>query len=557
MSGVEPGESRPGEPLPGEPLPAERGGRWRGGNRHRVPRLPVVVAVVALLVAGGLIDRRSETQTKPGGPVVRPMPAAAPLAAISSTWFCGGALGQPAKVADGQIVIANTLGRTLNGTVTFLASAGSTAGTSPAPTTGAAAPGDTAAPATGATPFAGESIPVTVGPRDRLVVPETASAKAAFVGASVELDGGGAAVQQVVTGAEGISSTACASTGSDHWYFADGTTEEHSNLYLTLADPYSEDAIVDLSFSTEQGQEAPADYQGIVISAGSVVGIDVGAHLRQRARVATTVAARAGRVAAFQTQVVTPAPADQAPAPSGGAATVTDASPPRPPGLSLLLGSPSPGTSWWWPQGAADNGVTERYRIYNPGDTPAAVVLTVPLDEGSADPFKLAVAPHSVATVTTSNESRIPKGVGHSAILTSSNGVGVVAERTVDAVAPSAALGLTDTLGSRLTSGSWLLPAGASDPNYVASVIVQNPGLHPARVAILGIQKGQNVPLEGLSGLAIPAGGRLVVVLNDHSSTFSEAVLVNATTDVVVERDETRTKGVGLDATMGVPAPAS
>ncbi len=88
-------------------------------------------------------------------------------------------------------------------------------------------------------------------------------------------------------------------------------------------------------------------------------------------------------------------------------------------------------------------------------------------------------------------------------------------------------------------------------------MIVQNPGLHPARVAILGIQKGQNVPLEGLSGLAIPAGGRLVVVLNDHSPTFSEAVLVNATTDVVVERDETRTKGVGLDATMGVPAPAS
>jgi len=201
--------------------------------------------------------------------------------------------------------------------------------------------------------------------------------------------------------------------------------------------------------------------------------------------------------------------------------------------------------------------VTERFRIYNPGDTPAAVVLTVPLDEGSADPFQLAVAPHSVATVTTSSESRIPKGVGHSAILNSSNGVGVVAERTVDAVAPSVALGLTDTLGSRLTSASWLLPAGASDVNYVASVIVQNPGPHPARVAILGIQKGQNVPLEGLSGLAIPAGGRLVVVLNDHSSTFSEAVLVNATTDVVVERDETRTKGVGLDATMGVPAPAS
>src|SRR6202011_3344872 len=119
--------------------------------------------------------------------------------------------------------------------------------------------------------------------------------------------------------------------------------------------------------------------------------------------------------------------------------------------------------------------LTERYRIYNPGDAAADVTLTLALDEGSADPFKLAVAPHAVVTVTSNSESRIQKGVGRSAVLRSSNGVGVVAERTVDAVAPSAAVGLTDTLGSRLTSPSWLLPAGVADSNFNASVIVENP----------------------------------------------------------------------------------
>ena len=442
--------------------------------------------------------------------------------------------------------------------MTFLASAGSTAGTSPAPTTGAAAPGDTAAPATGATPFAGESIPVTVGPRDRLVVPETAAAKAAFVGASVELDGGGAAVQQVVTGAEGISSTACASTGSDHWYFADGTTEEHSNLYLTLADPYSEDAIVDLSFSTEQGQEAPADYQGIVISAGSVVGIDVGAHLRQRARVATTVAARAGPGGRL------PDPGRDAGAGRPGAGPLRRGRPGhrrQPTAAARALAPPREpvtGTSWWWPQGVANNGVTERYRIYNPGDTPAAVVLTVPLDEGSADPVQ--ARRRTPLGRHRHDQQRIPhpqgcRAFGHPHQLQRGRGGGRADRRRRRSVGRAR---IDRHARKQADVGApGCSRRGRADPNYVASVIVQNPGLHPARVAILGIQKGQDVPLEGLSGLAIPAGGRLVVVLNDHSSTFSEAVLVNATTDVVVERDETRTKGVGLDATMGVPAPAS
>src|SRR4051794_19245863 len=130
---------------PYDPQPVDEGGASSRGRRHRVARLPVVVAVLGLVVAGGLIDRKSEPPSRAGGPVVRPMPAVAPVGAISSTWFCGGALGQPAKVADGQITIANTLGRTLHGTVTYLASAGTSPIASAPPTTATTtAPGSTA-----------------------------------------------------------------------------------------------------------------------------------------------------------------------------------------------------------------------------------------------------------------------------------------------------------------------------------------------------------------------------------------------------------------------------
>ena len=153
--------------------------------------------------------------------------------------------------------------------------------------------------------------------------------------------------------------------------------------------------------------------------------------------------------------------------------------------------------------------MTERYRIYNPGDTPAAVVLTVPLDEGSADPFKLAVAPHSVATVTTSNESRIPKGVGHSAILyqLQRGGGGGRADRRRRR---SVGRGRIDRHARKQADvGLLAAPGGGERPQLRRFGDRAEPRSTPGpAVAILGIQKGQDVPLEGLSGLAIPAGGR-------------------------------------------------
>jgi hypothetical protein len=485
----------------------------------------MLVAVLGLLVVGGLVDRQGSPARATAGPPVQPMPAAAPAAAISSTWFCAGATGQPTQVADGELVVANSLTRLLHGTTTLIPSNG------PAVTT-----------------------PFTVGALDRAVLPETAASQAPFVGAVVELDGGGAAVEQVVTGAQGMSTAACATSGSDRWYFADGTTQENANLYLALLNPYTEDAIVDLSFTTELGAEAPADFQGIVVPAQSLVSVDLGTHLRQRRQVAATVSARAGRVVAFKTQVIAPAPSPGGQSPAGPNAASGTPSGSRPPGLSLVLGSPSPGTTWWWPQGAVTEGVTERYQIFNPGGTAASVSLAVSLDQGSAEPFSLQVPPHGTVTVTSSNEARIPKGVGYAAVLRSENGVGVIAERTVDAAAPSAQTGLADVAGSRLTATRWLLAAGAADASVDEFVLVSNPGSRPAVVSLSALA-GATAPLPGLSSLTVPAGGRVAVLVNDHSAGLNRALIVQSSGAVVVERDLDQAKRPGIDASIGVPIP--
>ena len=479
-------------------------------------RLPILGAILIVLVAaGGLADHGATSPSSVA--LLDAMPVAAPAGALSSSWFCAGPVSQPAHMADGQVVIANAGARVLHATVTLIPSQGSPV-----------------------------SKAVDVGANDRVVVPSTGIGTAPYLGAVVDLDGGRAAVEQTVSGTAGASTSACATSGSANWYFAAGTTQENSTLSVALLNPYPEDAIADLSFTTEQGQENPTDFQGIVIPARSLVGLDLGAHLRRRASIATTVKVRVGRVVAFQTQVVQPFP-------QGAAASLPAGATPSPPGVSLVLGAPSVATTAWWPDGLAGDGMTERYVMYNPGAVPAQLLLGVDLDQGSADPFQLTVDPHSVTEVVSNSESRVPKGIGHAAMVRSTNGVGVVAERVVQAASPSPHTGLARVPGSRLESRRWLLSAGAATATSDEWLAMYNPGSAPVTMSVSALVAGNPTALDSLGDVVIPPHHRVAARINDHSPGVERALLVEANGAVVVERDEYPAKGTGIDAALGVP----
>jgi hypothetical protein len=384
---------------------------------------------------------------------------------------------------------------------------------------------------------------VQVDPGGQLIVAEKAGAPP-YLGAVVDLDGGQAAVQQVVTGNEGTSSTACATSGSSAWYFPTGTTQESSTLSLTLVNPYPDDAIADLSFTTEQGQENPQDFQGIVIPANSVLGLDLGSHLRLRAAIATTVNLRVGRVAAFETQTV------QAQS-SAAVANQAPGSLPWPPGTSLTRGAPATGTAWWWPTGAASDGANEQYVIYNPGGAEAQVSLQPDLDQGSADPFQISVDPHAVAVVTTNTESRIPKGVGHAAGLHVTNGIGVVAARLALSTSPASPTGVTSVGGSRMESGHWLVPGDSSTDPVNAAVGIYNPGPTPVTVAITSLQGA----LPGQSAVVIQGRRRYLLATSGAvaNPALAGPLRVDASGPVVVERDVAPARGPGMDDSIAVP----
>ena len=517
-------------PDPGTPDPG-RGASEPTGPRHRagVPSRATLIAILAAaLILGGLIDRTpGPARTRPVS-VVQPVPVAAPALALSSSWFCAGAtdphLGTGADhgAAPGAVVIANSGLAAAGGVVTLVPSVGSPV-----------------------------RIPVSVSPDSRIVVNEDVAHGAPWIGAIVDIDAGAVAVSQQVDGALGRAATPCATAGSSEWYFATGATLINARVELSFLNPYPTDAVVDLTFTTDQGVEQPQEFQGLIVAPGQLLTVNLGDHLRRRQAIATTVTARSGRLVAWKTDVV-----DQ---PRSGAALLGTPAASRPfadpatpvAGLTLALGTPAPATTWTWADGGSGNGADERYVIYNPGPGTAELKLAVDLDQGVAEPFDLTVGPEQVTTVVSSQEIRIPPGVSHSAVLQSLNGVPVVATRTLAATTPSPFSGLGELAGGRVAAARWLLSAGRADNLHDGWVVLYNPGSIPVQAVLEGLSGHAQIPLRSVT---VGPGRRYAIHLNELRHTLDEPFVVSGTAPLYVEADYFGKNGTpGINLSFGVP----
>jgi hypothetical protein len=456
------------------------------------------------------------------------VPAAAPAQALSSSWFCAGATDVHQRAhadrgaAPGAVVIANSGLATAAGVVTLVPSQGSPV-----------------------------RVPVAVGPDSRATVAEDVPQGAPWIAAIVDINAGAVAVAQMVGSPAGLSATPCATAGSAQWYFPTGATLINAGETLSLLNPYTTDAVVDLSFTTDQGLEQPQEFQGLAVAPGQLLTVNLGDHLRRRQYIATTVTARSGRLVAWKTEVVTPPTSREAVlgTPAASAPFADPASPVA--GVMVTLGVAAPALNWTWADGDTGNGVNERYVIYNPGAGSAELKLSLILDQGVAEPFDLSVGPEQVITVVSSQEVRIPSGVGHAAVLESLNGVPVVAERTVAATAPSAWSGLGALPGGPLDASRWLLATNGADASHDGVVVVYNPGQAAAQTILEGLSGRAQVPLVAVS---VGAGKRVVIHLNSLRATLDEPLVVSASTPVYVESDFYGRPGTpGISLSFGVP----
>jgi hypothetical protein len=464
----------------------------------------VVVVLLAVLVLAGLADRGDRSTGLAAGPAID-MPTAPVAGSVSSTWYCAGGTAKSGGAADVTITVANPGNSELEAVVTVVPSEGRRA-----------------------------TRQLKVRPNAIQTLRLQDVAEAEYAAALVEIDGGQGVVEQWVEGALGQTTSPCASAASKNWYFADGSTTRESTMVLALFNPFPDNAIADLSFSTDQGRSVPRALQGLVIPARSLVVRNVGDFVRRRETVAVSVRVRTGRLVTSKLQLH-----------DGGGRK----------GMALVLGAPSTGSVWRFADGYVRDGVTEQVAIYNPGDQEATVDVELALEKGAAEPFELTVPARERVTLVANKESRIPKEDSHAITVIRRSGPGVVAEQTVDAVTPAPRTGFADTLGARRLSSRWFLATGSANPNFDEWIVVHNPGRRAAKLSFAVLASGQRLAVEGMQSVIVPAGRRQAFRLGDHLSRDATPMVVDATAPVLVERTVYRTNGLGFSFTNGIPAP--
>lgn len=453
-----------------------------------------IAAAVVVLVGVIAVDRR-ERPARPAPLAAADPPAGptmAPAGATSAAWYCpGGPLGA-ADQSDVSVTLANTTARMLEARLTALPAAGS----------GDPVERRVEVPALGSTSV--RLADVLNGPRP--------------AGASI-VSPGGLVAQQSIKTPEGAAVGPCASAASDRWFTAIGSTAAGSSLLLPLLNPFPDDAIVGLAFSTDQGRTVPGDLQGVVVPGRSLVVVDVGEHVRRRDAVATEVVARRGRL-------------------------VVGRNFRKGTGSSTALAAPSPSPTWYVPGGVRTEGVTNRLVVANPSEQDAEVNVELRLQDGAAQPFTLAVPAQERAELNL-DEANVPRGVPYAIAIRSAEDVPVVAERSTEGRA-----GRSDVLGGRDPDRAWV--AAEAGPRGQDALAIYNAGDGQAEITVTPLD-GDGVPLPG-EPLRIDPGVRASLRLDDKASARGAAVLVESNQLVVVERDSgdgAPTQGGAVAAALG------
>jgi hypothetical protein len=376
------------------------------------------------------------------------------------------------------------------------------------------------------------AVPVQVDAASRTVVRARDAVNAPWVSALVEIDGGQILAEQTVSGPLGPSITPCASAASSRWYFAEGATTKDAAEVLLLFNPFPEDAIVDLSFSTEDGRSEPQGLQGLTVRAKGTAVVSVGDFVHRRTGVSTVVATRIGRLVVARLQTF-----------DGTAGRK---------GQSLTLGAPGPAPLWYFPEGDIVPGITERYQLFNPSDREVKASLSLSLEQGAAEPIDVTIPPQARVTVTANDESRIPRLVAHAVTVHTEDGAGGTASMARSATTPASRAGFSATLGSTSTARRWGFSAGAADAGLDEWVVVQNPGSHPAQLSFTALAGGQRLAIDGLQDLRLAPGQRAAFRLGDHLQRPDLPLVINGSQPIVVERDLYLAKGLGTTMSIGL-----
>ena len=481
---------------------------WRTRRGRPTPVEPVrgrtaaIVAVVATVIVVGAVAAVTGTPAPTPAPAVADGVAVSPAGSYSSSAFCSAGTGTAATTT---IYLTNPTRSPVTGEMTSVGTASA----------GAAVP---TADRRVRVPALGS---VAVNPADGLPAGNNAS--------TFTFSGGGVVASEVVSGPNGWSTAPCASQVASQWAVAGGATTTGNTLTLSLFNPAATEAVVNVSFITENGVVAPPQYQGLVVPPGELVEENVGDYVQNASAIATMVEAQAGGLVASEFQQW-----------SSGATG----------GVSLRLGSPKLSTTWRMAQTTALPQSTVDFYLVNPGRAAVTARISLGLSSGSVVPHKVTVPPVSIVTFAASGTPGLPQQTPY-AVTVNANGP-VVLGRSVQAPSGSSPPVWGSSSATTAVATNWVVPGPAiagspGTPNAaVSSLAVANPGAAPAQVEVSGLGKGRP-----LAKFTVPPGG--LAVLGSTQVGGVSTLTVTASVAVNVEEDSGPSGAPGVVSSTGFP----
>ena len=483
-------------------------------SRRAFPALVVLLAGIAALV---VVTRDEPLPTEPVFAELTGawMPSVSEAGALTESWFCPGVPATADDGVGGEVVIANRNDSEVVGRFAVLTSEGVQAEQG-----------------------------FEVGPSSRTTVDVDAFVEADFASVVVEVEGGGAFVEQRALHPAGNSVSACSDTTSDEWYLADGFTLDGSIETILLTNPFDESVVADLRFSTEAGETSPAAFKGFTVPPRSVKTVriaELGA--RDEPVIAAAVETSAGRLVVGRAQHYL-----------GGGRS----------GYDVSLAAPALRDQFWFADGEKGPEITEQYAIYNPTDEDVVVdvvLLGLPAraEFGNVEPIDV---PAREVVVYDPNDStttgNIPRG-RHAAVFSTLAEPSVVVERVINrpasgTVATEVLLGAPPRIDGYVAT-QWHVGIGPTEPTEDA-LVLYNLDQADATVTVWAVRDGGPFAVPSLTDIPVGPGSVATIDLV-ADAVLDRELIVSSSNRLFLERRLPRGTGLeGYSASWTLPANA-
>jgi DNA-binding beta-propeller fold protein YncE len=238
------------------------------------------------------------------------------------------------------------------------------------------------------------------------------------------------------------------------WYFAEGTTRSNFDMYLTICNPGSVDAVVNITYMLSDGSQIP---QQVTVIAHSryTINVDqvVGEGKDLSIRVTSLEPVIVERPMYFRYGKIWP-------------------------GGHVAMGKPSPNTTFYFAEGTTRQNFVTYLCLQNPNSNAANVRVTYMFPDSSTQVQEVTVGPHSRKTLNVNDVV----GAGKDVAIVVESDIAIMAERPMYFKFDGRITGGHVVIGATEPDTHFYLAEGTTRYGFQEYLCLLNPGENPANV---------------------------------------------------------------------------